>query len=165
VQLNNGVKVRNFGTGDSWSNQHRKSLPKKYLLSDIDGIIGLVQSSENKLFMSFVPDNQFGKIIRDFGISALYDRKDSEAAIDETALSTSLYLHLARSLAQTQPIAPKFFYVVGTCSPWTMIEVDITSGKKTGVKAEVAQDDWTTFWDTLGISKVHDDLKEWISKK
>jgi hypothetical protein len=163
--LQNGVKGRTQSGGDNWANEHRKALPTANLLQDVDCIVGtFAQNSGNSLYMEFVPDGYAnkGKIIRKFGIVALFDRKESRASAFDNPLSTALYLHIARTISTQQPTACKFFLVIGRESPWTFVELDINTGEPTGLEAEVKGNDWTTFWDTLGISNVHSKLKQWI---
>ena len=164
-----GVKIRSDGNGDQWANQHRDELGSKFYIQDVDGLFGMcsfAQNSGERLFMEYVPDHyrNKSKIIREFAVIAIFDRKQSKHAIQVSDLSTAFYLHQARLYGRVQPIMPKFFFVVGTESPWTLIELNITTGETI---SECVLDDgeWLSVWKTLKLTDMRDLLRAWAEKQ
>lgn len=166
-----GVRVRADKKGDAWANAHRDALGNKYYLQDVDAMFGYVAFGHNtgeRLFLEYVPDSyeNRGSWIREYGYVALFDRKTSEQAAfsSQNSLSASVYLHLCRRLAAGQPIAPRFFFVIGGQEPpWEMIEISIESGEETGQRAVIrSASDWSTIWAALGLADMRNTIKQWI---
>lgn len=165
-----GVKKRLDKQGDAWADQHRRSTPKDFYLQDVDAMFGAVVFGHNtgeKLFLEYVPDNYVNrdKRIRKFGVVAIFDRKTSEQAAfsNHNMVSCALYLWLCRSLGELQPSPPKFFYVIGNQEPpWTMIEVDTTTGMETGTRKRLDGSDWRATWETLGLASLRHELVQWL---
>jgi hypothetical protein len=171
--LSNGVKARRDGAGDEWAKQHR-SLGPTYNMQDMDALFGVTAFGQNtgeRLFLEYVPDNYQNRtsVIRNFGVVAMFDRKQSEpyAFSRSNAVSTAFYLYQCRIHAKVQPngLTPKFFFVIGGQSPpWKMIEIDIFSGKKTGLEAVICdgERDWKRVWTTLGLHQLRQEIRRWI---
>lgn len=154
-RLNNGVKARGDGGGDSWANEHRVELGRDSYLADFDGYIGQVAfagNTGNRLFLEYAVRGTKGR--KEFAIVALFDRKASVeiAKRAKGSLSTDLYLWVCRMLALHQSHPPKFFYVCGgNSAPWTMIELDIETGEEIGTR-QVEKPRWKEVWDAFGLT-------------
>lgn len=170
-RLLNGSKARWDGKGDAWANAHRAELGSGCFMQDVDACFGTMvfgQNTGERLFLEYVPDDYVNrtKTIRDFAIVAFFDRKASiEAAYaNKNLVSRALYVWLCRVLSQYQPIAPRFFYVVGgQIPPWRMIEIDILSDEKTEHPPIEKVTDWKRLWAALGLSELRDALARWVS--
>lgn len=165
----NGVKARADGQGELWANEHRAELGAQFNMNDIDGLIGLVgfaANTGNRLFVEYVPDGTFQdrfKSVRGFAVVALFDRKLSVEAAFGTSyrVSQAFYLYLCRSLSEHQPKPPKFFYVIGSRAPYTLIELDITTGDE--IKRYYLEDNrWKDIWEATGLVELRKLLLAWI---
>lgn len=170
----NGVKSRMDGKGDAWSNAHRDGLGSRFLMQDVDANFGVMvfgQNSGERLFLEYVPDKYKNrtKAIRKFAVVAMFDRKLSERkAFDNSSLvSRAFYLWQCGTFAKHQPVAPKFFYVIGSDRPpWTMIELDITTGNETGQRVDIASNgsvEWSEVWAQLGLTGMREQLTKWMA--
>ena len=169
-RLENGVRARADGKGDPWSEAHRRELGSEYHMQDVDCLFGLTVFGHNtaeRLFLEYAPDSWVNRVskIRRFGVVALFDRKRSDgwAFSDANTLSTAFYLEICRRLGSEQPIAPRFFYVVGgDTPPWTLYELSITTGEQVG--EPVVIDDWRKVWRALGLEDARRVVTEWARK-
>jgi len=167
-----GTKKRLDGQGDAWANQHRASLPKDYYFQDVDAMFGAVVFGKNtgeKLFLEYVPDGYKNrtKKIRSFAVVAIFDRKVTrEAAFSNyNTISCALYLWLCRTLGESQPQKPRFFYVIGSQEPpWTMIEINITTGEEIGQETKLERVDWKIVWETLGLTSLRNELACFVQR-
>jgi len=158
---NRGVKIRADGKGDSWAMEHRNQLGSRFYLQDFDCMFGFQAFGSNtgeKLFAEYVPDSYENRqnYIRDFCIIALFDRKRTESAAFNPAnmVSTQLYLWVCNKLSVNMPVAARFFYVIGCeAPPWTMIEIDTSTGLEVGDRESLSNPDWKTIWDRLGLTE------------
>lgn len=163
-----GVKIRADGQGDGWANQHRE-LGQTFNMQDLDGFFGLyvfAKNSANSLFLEYAPDRieNREKVIRRFAVVALFDRKKTEDAAlsDMNIVSTAFYLWTCRQIGDRQPIAPRFFYVIGDDNPpWTMIELNIASGERLGCYLLTGYN-WRDVWEVAGLRKIRDELRRWV---
>jgi len=139
-------------------------------MSDIDGYFGFVAFSGNtneKLFLEYVPDDYKYKdsFIRRFAIVAMFDRKSTESAAfhRENRISSNLYRFLCRTLAETQPIGPRFFYVIGgSAPPWTMIELNLRDGTEVG-RSVLNGMNWEQIWRSTGLLRERNVLRQWLT--
>ena len=169
-RMTNGVKIRRDGGGDSWALRHREELGNYFYMQDLDFMMGMVsfaQNTEDSLFVEFVPDNyrNVDNIVRNFGVVGMFDRKQSFDACNSSRnmLSKSFYMHLCRSIAQTQAEPPKFLYVAGGDSPpWQLREVDILTGQWAGDPVTVSDGDWSEAWRKLGLLELRNKLNATI---
>ena len=166
TRLSNGVRARSDGGGDTWAGEHRYSLPGQYLMQDLDAVAGVMAFGTrgvDRLFSEFAPDGpeHRGDLVRRFGVVALFDRKTTLRACEMSQVSTAFYLYLARTLSSTQPVPVRFFYVVGKAAPWTLVEIDITTGKRIGT-TELAGEDWDATWECLGLLSAREQLHAWL---
>lgn len=167
----NHVRIRRDGHGDAWANAHRTSLSNKYFLHDIDAVFGLEVFGANtgdRLFLEYEPDhyNNREKSIREFAAIALFDRKASKAAAfsPSNRLSLGLYLWQCRSYAKSQPIAPRFFFVIGQDKPpWLMIEIDIQTAEPIGHEVSVDSARFSAVWDALGLTELRNHLRSFVA--
>lgn len=167
----NGVRYRADGKGDAWAIAHR-SLGTGHQMHDVDALFGCHAFGMNtgeKLFLEYEPDHyeNRSKVIRNFAVVAMFDRKTSEVAAfsSENRLSRALYLWQCRTFATRQSVQPKFFIVVGNqMPPWKMIELDIWTGERTGDPTLVNAQNFAEVWDALGLSGLRLELRKWISK-
>ena len=167
-----GVKYRLDGGGDAWGNAHRDGLGREFYLQDIDAAFGIVvfgQNTSDRLFLEYVPDNFVNRenVIRRFAVVAMFDRKTNrEAAFARhSVLSRAFYLWQCRLFESQQPVAPRFFVVVGAQQPpWVMLEIDINNGAQTGAPTSIhgGAADWRYVWDTLGLTSLRNELVGWI---
>jgi len=166
------AKPRFDGKGDGWALAHR-NLGSEFHMHDLDAVVGEITFARNtgeRLFLEYVPDNYVNheQCVRDFALVAMFDRKSSkEFALGvNNSLSTALYLWICRKLSEDQPVAAKFFYVIGgQTPPWTMVELDIITGKPTGAEAvihSVQREEWLKIWDALGLRRIRSQLRKWI---
>ena len=171
--LDNGVKDRMDGAGDSWAREHRVQLGNQYLMSDIDCLFGGVvfgQNTGERLFMEYAPDawENRTKHIREFAMVAMFDRKKTRRAAmsAHNTLATAFYLWLARVHAGNQPKTPRFFYVIGGDNPpWQMMEVDIYTAEVTTKITQLDSVDWKTIWNSLGLTDLRNELLSWVEKR
>ncbi len=172
--LDNGARARVDGHGDAWANEHRHGLGMSFNMTDLDAFFGTVafgQNTSDRLFIEYVPDEYANrdKVVREFGLVAMFDRKNSwRAAFEQrNRLSTAVYLWICRKLGVGQSKSPKFFYVIGgQLPPWQMVEIDIISGEATGVTANILhRDDWQYVWEHLGLVPLRREIARWISSK
>jgi len=165
-----GVKERLDEQGDAWANQHRKSTPRDYYLQDVDAMFGAVFFGHNtgeKVFLEYVPDNYKNRTskVRSFALVAMFDRKASRWAAfsNYNTVSCALYLWLCRVIGQSQPKQPRFFYVIGgDTPPWTMIEINIETGQEMGQEVRLDSADWTTVWNSLGLTSLRNELARFV---
>ena len=166
VRLANGVLARADGGGDTWADEHRRALPHQCLMQDLDAVVGAMAFGTNgvdRLFTEYVPDGfeHHNEIIRRFGVVALFDRKQTmQACVDSVSLS--FYLYLAQTVSAVQPIPARFFFVVGKDAPWTMIEIDISTGERIGT-TEMAGTDWVATWERIGLLQARQSLSAWLA--
>ncbi|MBF0098376.1 MAG: hypothetical protein HQM04_17945 [Magnetococcales bacterium] len=170
--LDNGARARVDGRGDAWANEHRTSLGARFNMMDLDAFFGTVcfgQNTVDRLFIEYVPDdyaNRF-KVLREFGLVAMFDRKSSlNAALEaNNQISTAVYLWICRKLGIGQSNPPKFFFVIGGQDPpWEMIEIDIHNGEQTGLRATIVHhSDWRRVWETLGLASLRRELALWVT--
>ena len=164
------VKIRADGMGDKWANSHR-DLGPTFNMTDVDGLIGLVGFAANtgdRLFVEYIPDNYVNRAssIRQFSWVALFDRKISEqcATSEKNAICTAFYLHACRTFAEFQPKPPRFYWVIGSdIPPWTMIDVDIYTGKELGRQIITGQN-WRDVWQAFGLENLRTELRQWIDR-
>ena len=172
VNQNNGVRSRIDGQGDGWALAHR-DLGPTFNMHDVDAMFGVCAFGQNtgeKLFLEYVPDNYQNrfKTIRKFGYVALFDRKSSMQALmaERNKLSTAFYLSLCRTLGLSQPVMPKFFYVIGGQEPpWIIREVDIETGELLDNVAELhnaGNNDWRRVWKCLGLIELRETIRKWV---
>ena len=170
----NGVKNRFDGGGDSWAADHRTHLPHTNYLADMDAFMGLAAFGRNggdTLFLEYTPDDyqNRGKLIREFGLVAVFDRKKNLAAVGSSGsvLSTGFYLDLCRTYAASQPVAPRFFYVIGQESPYEMVEVCINTGDVVGSTVLMRDQSrgWSDAWAKLGLTDAHRQITKWLKQK
>ena len=164
----NGVRVRVDGKGDAWAQAHRQ-LGGTFNMTDFDAVMGVQAFAANtgeRLFLEYVPDNYENRLnmIREYASVAMFDRKASReyAFSRDNRVSLSWHLDHCRKLAQTQPVAPKFFLVIGRDQPpWQLIELDITTGE---IVAEhtLTNMDWKTVWQQAGLTDLRNELRRWV---
>ena len=165
TRLSNGVRARSDGGGDTWAGEHRRALPNQCWMQDVDAVVGGMVFGTNgvdRLFTEYVPDSykHSNDLIRRFGYVALFDRKQTVHACED-GVSTACYLDMARKLSLGQPIPVRFFFVVGKDAPWTMIEIDVTTGERIGT-TELAGSDWVGAWERLGLLEARKSLSAWL---
>jgi len=167
----NCVKRRMDGEGDGWANEHREALGRSWWMQDVDAMFGFEvfgQNTSNRLFMEYVPDDweNHGKVIREYGIIALFDRKCSLEMALAGHVSAGLYLHNCRVFGKYQGVDPKFFYVIGGQEPpWSLAEIDIHTGERCGDVVVMPDGNWQPLWEQLGIVQVRRELCKWIAKR
>ena len=167
---NNGVLVRTDGCGDSWAAAHRTALPSDHYITDLDICFGETFFGINgggSIFAEYEPDSvrNRGKLIRRFALIALCDRKANEAsALDaQNTVATAFHLSMCRTIETCQPVAPKFFFVIGgDAPPWTLLELDIETGERTGEPVVIDGPDWRPVWDAIGLSDARRVLRRWL---
>lgn len=118
-RLPGGAKARRDGKGEPWAEAHRL-LGAGWQMLDLDAV-------------EFEPDNveNRGKLVRTHAIVAFLERKASLDAARASHVTVSVYLCLARIVANWQPYPPRFFFVIGGAAPpWTLQELDIATGKE-----------------------------------
>ena len=174
MRLDNGTLARADGKGEAWANEHREALGSNYYLQDLDGLFGLNvwgHNTGNRFFLEYVPDSweNKGRVCREFGVVALFDRKSSIETAQHTrnTLSLAFYLYLCRTHRSMQPdsLAPRFFYVCGDDDepPWHMYEVDIDTGLRVGAPVELsARGDWMPAWKELGLVALRAALRQYV---
>jgi hypothetical protein len=129
------------------------------------GTFAFAKNTADRFFLEYVPDDYQNreKAIRNFGVVAIFDRKQTEAAAlgDHSILSTAFYLHLCRMFAEFQKINPMFFYIVGRNAPWTMIKRDIWTGEI--LEKYVIEDmEWKRIWEVAGLIDLRKQVEAWI---
>jgi hypothetical protein len=71
---------------------------------------------------------------------------------------------MCRKLAVTQPIPPKFFYIIGGDEPpWDIRSVDIYTGAMGVENCELEKASWKAIWSLFGLDKMRQDLQGWLS--
>jgi len=163
----NGVRIRADGKGDGWANAHRHELPERFHFNDFDGLIGkltFAQNGQDTLFAEYVCDSYKNrdKTIRQFGYVALFDRKRSDFAANNSVLSTAVYLDACRKLSFGQPFPCRFFYVIGpNDGPWILSEKDINTGD-TLADSNLCDGEWEQLWMALGLTASRNALEKWL---
>ena len=165
-----GVKTRFDNRGDSWAVQHREQLGGAFWMQDVDAMFGHLAFGHNtgeRLFLEYAADDFSNRLnsIRRFALVAMLDRKStSEAAFDEkNRVSTAFYLYICRAVGECQPVAPKFFFVIGKDRPpWTMVELDIRTGEQKDEAITLPIADWRSVWAALGLSSMRSELTRWL---
>lgn len=168
-RMANGVLERTDGKGDPWSNAHRDALGRPFYMADIDGYFGFVAFAGNtgeKLFLEYEPDSIGNKdsTMRHFAIVAMFDRKSSEGAAfsGKNSLGSNFYRFICRTFASFQPVGPRFFFVIGgDVPPWTMIELNLRSGREIG-RCILSGSNWSEVWIATGLARERDVLQRWI---
>lgn len=174
---NNGVKP--WGTEKERSNQwalaHRSKTPKNFYMNDIDAFFGKMWFQKNsgyKLFAEYIPDDNYGEVIKKFALISLFDIKETKKAMEyalhgPNPISTAFYLYLARVIGKNQKYDPKFFFVIGKEGPWELIEINIHTGNKTGKSAIISENDvnWVSQYKDLGLLELQQNLYQWFNKK
>lgn len=165
-------KSRIDGKGDGWANSRRTSLPSKFACTDIDIEIGAMAyriSTEDRTFYEFVPDAYANrdKLIRYFGLVAIFDRKNARATInDKCTRATAFQLDLCRTYRDRQGgIAPRFFYVIGKSNDpkWEMVEVNIDTGEMSQDSAWINSGmSWLDQWASLGLTFTRSRLEAFL---
>jgi hypothetical protein len=170
-RLSNGVVVRADNKGDSWARTHRQALSNGFYMQDVDGYCGLVGFAGNtgeKLFQEYEPFYNTKREFEDCAMVAFFDRKRTEDAAKSKEISgqsRAFYLWQCRAFAQLQPIAPKFFYVIGYDEPpWTLIELDITTAAEVS-RHKLDGMDWNLVWHEVGLVEIRQTLKKWFFSK
>lgn len=165
------VKPRYDGGGDGWAKAHREGLGNGFYMSDVDGIIGVVgfaANTEGLLFQEYVvePSREL-RTVRRFATVAMFDRKSTEknAFCEKNEFGLAWYLDLCRRLGETQPRAPRFFFVIGSKEPpWTMIELDIDTSLEIDRQVITSGRNWRCIWDAIGLTTLRNELRSWIGK-
>lgn len=163
------TKPRFDGLGDPWAFAHREELGNQFLMSDVDGLMGMVAFASNtgdRLFLEYVPDNYENreKRIRSLAVVAFFDRKASLSIARNTKnnICTSVYLHLARAVSAQQPNPARFFWMIGgSAPPWTMVELDINTGDEIGIQRTVDSGAWRSVWEAVGLVTLRNELYRW----
>jgi len=159
------------GKGDGWAEAHREHLGNDYYFQDVDCLFGGMVYGANtaeRLFLEYAPDDYRNREnrIRNFAIISMFDRKRtlSAATHPRNTISLGVYLHLCRVIEKCQPVAPKFFFVIGDDSPpWAMYEVDINDGTIAETATILEATDWKQVWNVLGLRALRDRLSKWIA--
>lgn len=139
-------RTRHDGGGDGWAEGHRR-LGGCYMC-DIDGLAAQVLiRGEDALFAEYVADGRRHQRIRDHSVLAIFDRKSSEPT-SLSRYSTAFLLWLCRTIAAGQGAPVRFFFVVGTSAPWTLIELDTVTGDEI---SRTVQSSWRPVWHSLGL--------------
>lgn len=167
ARLANGVLARADGGGDTWADEHRRALPHQCLMQDLDAVVGAMVFGTNgvdRLFTEYVLDGYEHRndIIRRFGYVALFDRKESVQACDNSTVSTAAYLDMARRLSLGQPVPVRFFFVVNRRAPWYLLEVDTTTGHRIGLTL-LDGTDWVATWERIGLLQARQSLSAWLA--
>lgn len=168
----NGVRHRVDGGGDAWAAVHR-DLGTRFLMQDVDALFGCSVFGSNtgdRLFLEHVPDayKHRNNEIRNFAVVAMFDRKTTfeNAFSKNNLLSFGLYLWQCRTFASKQPIAPKFFFVIGGQEPpWAMQEINITTGDVINQPIEVDAQSFDVVWQTLGLKDMRNELRRWVERE
>lgn len=100
-------------------------------------------------------------MITGVGYVALFDRKQTIQACEE-GVSTACYLDMARRLSLGQPLPVRFLFVVGKGSPWYLLEVDISTGKRMAF-TRIAGSDWVATWERIGLLEARRNLSTWLA--
>ncbi len=168
VTHSNGVRVRHDNGGDEWANEHRLELGNQFYLEDLDGFIGsfgFARNGQDTLFAEYQPDGYENRMkdIREFALVAMFDRKQTYRAAfgDGSKLTRAFYLSQCRRNAKCQPIAPKFFYVVGTESPWQMYELNIDNAEVSH-QFQLERGNWHEIWKIAGLIDARRSLEIWL---
>lgn len=164
------VKERFDGLGDAFAELHRRALPSNLYFQDIDQWAGSVvvgDNTENSLYLEYVPDIQkdLNHRIRDFIVLGFFDRKKSKAAVTAShKVQEALYLHLCRTLSDSQVVQCRFFYVVGVEAPFSLIEVNILSGEYCEL-GKVDESTMFALWHKCGLIQSHEDAREIMRRR
>ncbi len=171
-RLENGVKARSDGKGDAWSNLHRTGLGNATYMTDVDALVGLCGWSVNtaeKLFLEVVPDNYENRRseVRKFAVVALFDRKRSLEYAQSAAnqFTRQFYTWLCRTIGQTQPATPRFFYVIGSDQPpWDMYEVNTAKPEVCVHVGRIANaSEIAHIWKYAGLLEKRNALVQWVT--
>jgi hypothetical protein len=170
-RMANGVRGRLFRQhGDPWALEHRRQLGPSFYLDDIDLSCGLAfgARTEDRTFYEYQPDGfeHVGQLHRDFALVAVFDRSESVRTAFAAAKSTStaFQLHICRTFAAAQPVAPRFFHVVGLEPPFEMHELDIDDGYPCSGVISLPVNGWLPVWHALGLDRGHQVLRQWVLK-
>jgi len=165
----NGVRARVDGAGDGWAQGHRQLGPQ-FLMQDVDamaGVLSFTQTTENRLFLEYVPDEyaHHADYRRAFAVAALFDRKATTTSAFATIniVSTAFYLWICRALSEHQPLAAKFFYVIGGPSPpWEFVELDTTTAqvRQRTMLRENTPESWRACWQVIGLEDAQRQLRQ-----
>jgi hypothetical protein len=155
-----GILIRTDGEGDYWAYLHRHLLPKRYLMTDLDGWmvreedLECRENTENLTFIEIVPDHQINALIREVYYVAIFDRKASQFAVNNSTKTLSWYLDLCRKVSQNQPLACRFIYVIGRQQPpWELREYDIYTGKfGEAIMLDGQRSTWLKIWEATGLT-------------
>lgn len=124
---------------------------------DLDAVVAF--QTEGNCFHEYVIQN--GR----YATAAIFDLKETVGAItSEHNNSRHAYqVSLCRALAQTQPVAPVFAYVVGA-DPFLVYRVDLDSGAiaDAPVSIDGTAETWLTEFDELGVCDARQSLIEWL---
>jgi len=151
-RLQNGVRFRHNAGGSPFGNLHRERLPRGFYISDIDG----VAYCENRSFTEYaVKGNAFAFV-------ALFDLKATENAATVTPLRRLLLCALAKAVAQSQPVAPLAFEVIGNAEPFTMYELSLIDAQRTGRRYFLTAASWPEVWRATGLTATRDRLTQWL---
>lgn len=168
VTNGNGVRIRQDDQGDVWAKEHRDELGNQFYMEDLDGFIGtfgFARNGQDTLFAEYQPDGYTNRLkeIRRFALVALFDRKQTRdtALNDKSILTRAFYLWQCRVHAQAQPIAPKFFYVIGKQSPWNLIELDINTAQVIH-QYKLERGNWVEIWNLSGLVAARRELEKWL---
>jgi len=154
-RLQNGVRFRHNAGGSPFGNLHRERLPRGFYISDIDG----VAYCENRSFTEYaVKGNAFAFV-------ALFDLKATENAATVTPLRRLLLCALAKAVAQSQPVAPLAFEVIGNAEPFTMWQLDLTTGERTCRRYFLTATNWPDVWQAAGLTATRDRLTAWLNSQ
>lgn len=159
--------VRQQPGGDAWALEHRE-LGSGLHMTDLDGHLSgalLADAPADRLFMEYACDAYANreKIVRGFAVIALFDRKETASAMESPANMRCLQFHcwLCRQLGRLQPEPPKFFYVIGKCAPWLMLEIDTSTGRP--IKSyRYGVGRWRAVWGEAGLLRSREVLTKWL---
>lgn len=177
LRLENGVKQRMDGGGDSFGNAHREALGNWAYMQDFDSIFGFEAFAKNTsdlLFTEYEPDQykNSGNLIRNFATIALFDRKKhfnlAERALQcSRPVLTAYYLHQCRLNASVQPIPPRFFFCVDIDEGWQLLEVDINTGEKIGPRHghHITRENMDYVWTAIGLRDAHCGVRKWLQNR
>ena len=167
------TRPRLDGRGDGWANGHRNALGNESYLQDIDGYFGMLGFTANtgdRLFLEYVPDSYKNResAIREFGLVAMFDRKRDLQAMHspKVVLSKAVYLWFCRKIGLSQPVMPRFFYVLGTAEhgPWTLVECDIWTGNEIR-EFTLTENFWKSIWDKIGLEEARRKIQAVVLRK
>lgn len=124
---------------------------------DIDSMVAF--QTEGNCFHEYVICNDC------YATAAVFDLKETVGAItsDHNRTRHAYQLSLCRALAQTQPVAPVFAYVVGD-GPFLVYRVDLDSGAISDAPVAMQADagSWLPEFDELGVCEIRQQLLRWL---